>query len=84
MNDVSSYVNWKKISCGLPKARQAANDRAPTTKELEKLVEFPDTRIKPIIYTMISCGFRIGAWDYLKWKHITPIEMKRAKLLQLK
>jgi hypothetical protein len=36
MNDVSSCVNWNKISCGLPKARQAANDRAPTTEELEK------------------------------------------------
>ena len=60
MNDLSSYVNWKKISCGLPKARRAANDRAPTTEELQKLVEFPDRRIKPIIYTVISCGFRIG------------------------
>jgi hypothetical protein len=30
MNDLSSYVNWKKVSCGLPKARKATNDRAPT------------------------------------------------------
>ena len=23
---------------------------------------------------MVSGGFRIGAWDYLKWKHITPLQ----------
>jgi hypothetical protein len=26
---------------------------------------------------MISSGIRIGAWDYLKWKHVTPIFRKR-------
>ena len=66
MNDLSSYVNWKKISCGLPRARQSANDRAPTVDELQRLVEFPDRRIKPIVYTMISSGFRIGAWELPK------------------
>jgi hypothetical protein len=37
MNDLLSLINWKKIPCGLPRARQAANDRAPTIEELEKL-----------------------------------------------
>ena len=23
---------------------------------------------------MVSSGIRIGAWDYLRWKHIVPIE----------
>ena len=23
---------------------------------------------------MVSAGFRIGSWDYLKWKHITPLK----------
>ena len=22
---------------------------------------------------MISSGIRIGAWDYLQWKHVVPI-----------
>lgn len=74
----------KKLSCGLPKARQSANDRAPTAEELEKLIEFPDRRIKPIIYTMISCGFRIGASDYLKWKHISPIENEKGEVIAAK
>ena|SRR5690348_5422858 len=71
MNDL--MLNWKKISRGLPSGRRAANDRAPTIEEIQKLVEYPDRRIKPVIYTMASSGIRIGAWDYLRWKHIKPI-----------
>jgi integrase len=85
MNDLS--LSWKKISRGLPIGRRAANDRAPTIEEIQKLVEYPDRRIKPIIYTMASSGIRIGAWDYLQWKHVTPLhngigdEVVAAKLL---
>lgn len=71
MNDL--MLNWKKISRGLPSGRRAANDRAPTIEEIQKLVEYPDRRIKPVIYIMASSGIRIGAWDYLRWKHIKPI-----------
>src|SRR5918911_586308 len=71
MNDL--VLNWKKITRGLPRGRQAANDRAPTMEEIQKLVEYPDRRIKSIVYTMVSSGIRIGAWNYLRWKHITPV-----------
>jgi hypothetical protein len=71
MNDLS--LSWKRIRRGLPQGRKAANDRAPTLEEIQKLVEYPDRRIKPIIYTMTSSGIRIGAWDYLRWKHVIPI-----------
>lgn len=74
MNDIT--LNWKKIARGLPRAGKAANDRAPTIAEIRKLVEYPDRRIKAIVYTMVSSGIRIGAWDYLKWKHITPVFQK--------
>jgi hypothetical protein len=37
MNDLS--LSWKKISRGLPIGRRAANDRAPTIEEIQKLVE---------------------------------------------
>ena len=71
MNDIE--LNWKKISRGLPRAGKAANDRAPAKEEIQKLIEYPDRRIKPVVYTMVSSGIRIGAWDYLKWKHVIPL-----------
>ena len=71
MNDLT--LKWKKIARGLPTGRKSANDRAPTLEEIQKLVEYPDRRIKPIIYVMVSSGIRIGAWEFLQWKHVTPI-----------
>lgn len=70
MNDIS--LNWKKISRGLPRVKKSSKDRAPTLDELRKLVEYPDRRIKSIVFCMASGGFRLGAWDYLRWKHVIP------------
>jgi hypothetical protein len=39
MNDISTSINWKNISRGLPRGKQAADDRAPTKEELQKLTE---------------------------------------------
>jgi site-specific recombinase XerC len=67
-------VAWKKITRGLPKGRKYADDRIPTIEEIRKVIDYPDRRIKAIVYTMASSGIRIGAWDYLHWSHIRPIE----------
>jgi integrase len=67
-------VPWKKITHGLPRGKKYADDRIPTVEEIRKLVEYPDRRIKAIVYTMASSGIRVGAWDYLKWGHIRPIK----------
>src|SRR6478609_3312545 len=72
MADLS--IPWKKISRGLPRAKNYADDRIPSIDEIRKLLEYPDRRLKAIIYTMASSGIRLGAWDYLKWGHIRPIE----------
>ncbi len=58
----------------MPKGKNYADDRIPTIEEIQKLLEYPDRRIKAIVYTMTSSGIRLGAWNYLKWGHIRPIE----------
>jgi hypothetical protein len=57
----------------MPKERKYANDRAPKLEEIKRITEYPDRRIKSVIYTMVSSGMRLGAWDYLRWKDIVPI-----------
>ena len=81
MNDLT--INWKRITKGLPKAKNSSNDRAPTIEEIRKLVEYPDRRIKAIVYAMASGGFRLGAWDYLQWKNVTPINNDNGELIYL-
>ena len=69
MNDIE--LSWRKITRGLPIGRKHAADRAPTVSEIQQLIEYPDRRIKAIVFTMLSSGIRLGAWDYLRWSHIT-------------
>jgi hypothetical protein len=45
-------IQWKKITRGLPRGKKYADDRIPTLEELKKLVEYPDRRIKAIVYSM--------------------------------
>ena len=72
MSDIS--IQWKKITRGLPKIRRYADDRAPSLDIIRQICRYPDRRIKGIVYTMASSGIRLGAWDYLQWKDIQPIE----------
>ena len=72
--DIDGTINWKRIKKALPKAKLYANDRSPTIQELRKLVEYHDRRIKPLVYTMCSSGIRVGAWQSMRWKDITPIK----------
>jgi hypothetical protein len=63
------------------RVRKAANDRAPTLEEIQHLIEYPDRRIKPIAYTMVSSGIRIGAWDYLQCKHVPPVTNDKGEIV---
>jgi hypothetical protein len=67
-------IIWGKLTRGLPRGKRYSDDRIPSLEELKKLVDYPDRRIKAIVYTMTSSGIRLGAWDYLHWSHISPIK----------
>jgi len=58
----------------IPTGRKVANDRAPTHEEIKKVIEYPDRRIKSLVLVPCSSGIRVGAWEYLKWKHVEPIK----------
>src|SRR5215207_2895540 len=82
MNRINIF--WEVISRSLPQVKQHANDRIPTVEEIKKLIEYPDRRIKPIVLLSLSTGIRVGAWDYMKWKHITPIKNENGEVLAAK
>jgi hypothetical protein len=84
MNIDTPIINWKKISRGIPAGKRAANDRAPTAEELLKLSQYPDRRMKSIIYIMASSGTRLGAWDYLQWKHVEPVINEKGGIVAAK
>ena len=81
MNDI--LVNWDKIKMGMPTVNQTSNDRIPEISEVNTLFGYHDIRIKPIVLTMLSSGIRVGAFNWLKWKHVIPI-FKNNQLLAAK
>ena len=82
MNDI--LIPWKKLTRGLPKGKKYADDRAPRIEEICKIIEYPDRRIKAIVYTMVSSGIQLGAWDYLRWGNIKPIEIEKGRIVAAK
>jgi hypothetical protein len=53
-------------------------------EESQGLLEYPDRRIKPVVYTMISSRIRIGAWDFPKWKHANPLYNEKGGIMAAK
>ncbi len=51
----------------LPRGRRYADDRVHKLQEIRKMTEYPDRRIKPIVYIMASSGILVGAWNFFQW-----------------
>jgi len=83
MNDLGTAINWDKLSKMMPKARKIGMDRAPTKKEIRKLLEYADVRLRALILLLCSSGIRIGSVEHLKWKHIKPVKYKDQKFAKL-
>lgn len=74
MNRINVFWDIIKTIVPSDNSNGASDDRIPTIHEIQKLIEYPDRRIKTIVLIMLSPGIRLGAWDYLKCKHIKPVE----------
>jgi len=73
MNDVTG-INWTKIARLMPRARKFALDRAPTLDEIRLMLTDADLRFQAVLLVMVSSGIRIGAWEYLDWGHVEPVD----------
>ena len=73
MNRINVFWDIVKTIIPSNNSNGASDDCIPTIYEIHKLIEYPNCRIKTIVLIMLSSGIRLGAWDYLKWKHIIPI-----------
>jgi integrase len=71
MNDI--FLNWKKISRILPKARRYALDRVPTPEEIGEILDASDIRGKPLTLVLVSSGIREGAMETLHVGDYAPI-----------
>ena len=83
MNDLETALKWGKLSKLMPKARKIGMDRAPTKKEIRKLLEYADVRLRALILLLCSSGIRIGSVEHLKWKHVEPVEYEDQRLAKL-
>ena len=55
-----------------------------TLEEIQSIFEYQDVRVKAVVSTMVSSGIRIGAWEYLKWKHVIPLYDESHKVIAAK
>ena len=75
MNDISNSINWEKILKIMPHARKVGQDRAPTIEEIRQILDNSHIGIKTAILLLCSGGFRVGAFDYLKWRDVEPVKV---------
>ena len=53
----------------------------PLWKKYNDYLNFLIMRIKPLVLSLVSSGVRIGAFETLRWKHVTPINNDSNELI---
>lgn len=71
MNDI--ILNRKKIGMYIGEYTRTQKDRAYSTEEIHKLLDFSDERSKALILLLASTGLRIGAVADLQLRHLKKI-----------
>lgn len=71
MNDV--VLNRKKIGRYIGEQVRKQKDRAYSTEEIHRLLEFCDERSKALVLLLASTGVRIGAISDLQLRHLRKI-----------
>lgn len=70
-------LHWKTLYKMFPRAKPAAEDRAYTREEIQKMLEVSrDITDKVIILMFSSGGFRLESWDYFTWKDVIFFQNK--------
>jgi len=70
-------LHWKSLYKLYPRLKPAADDRAYTREELQRMIEAsPDITDKLIILMFSSGGFRVEAWNYFSWKDVILLQNK--------
>ena len=71
MNDVS--LNRKKVARYLGEPTMTHRDRAYTTEEIAKLLQFCDQRSKAIVLFLASTGARLGSLSLFRLGHLSLV-----------
>ncbi|MFN3654642.1 MAG: tyrosine-type recombinase/integrase [Candidatus Nitrosotenuis sp.] len=72
VNDVE--YKKRKLRMFLPEKVKCSGTKAWTTQDIQKMLEFADSRrTKALIHFLSASGVRVGALEELKWKHIEEI-----------
>lgn len=66
-------VIWKNLSRLIPSYNPVAEDRPYALAEVQAILSHASLHLQVPILLMASSGIRVGAFDYLKVGHITPV-----------
>lgn len=64
-------INWDVVK--LPQEKRFTGGTAYTLEQIRKISEYPDERMKALVYIFATGGIRLGTFDGLKVKDVHPI-----------